>query len=243
MSETVDRHTSDDNTITILWHDIPVKTLLQRDALYEHIGTVDGGDGLRQEDLLGLHTIIIPGLQRLLAYDLLDVQAMDLVLLIDLTVDRGSDDLSFASHSDMMFSVGIDKGTETVDLDSFITGKDHRQVVGNLPTEMQATAFCKMQVDIGTEGDTSCQPVAGRNRDRSPTPLGCLVNGLLNGFRCQSLLGHLDSHRQGWEDGTFQLRHLKRSRDGRNLLGHNLRTYLLSHGLCHTGKHRKQCHA
>ena len=243
MSETVDRHTSDDNAVTILWHDIPVKALLQRDALYEHIGTVDGGDGLRQEHLLGLHTIIIPGLQRLFPNDLLDVQTVGLVLLIDLAIDRGSDDLSLAGYCDMMFTVGIDKGTETVDLDSFITGKDHRLVVCNLPTKVQATALCQMQVDIGAEGDTSCQPVAGRNRDRSPTPLGCLVNGLLNGFRCQSLLGHLDSHRQRWEDGTFQLRHLKRSRDGCNLFGHDLGAYLLSCGLRHTGKHRKQCHA
>ena len=50
VAEAVDGDTTDDDAVAILRHHVPVKALVDGDALDEHVLAVDGGDGLGEED-------------------------------------------------------------------------------------------------------------------------------------------------------------------------------------------------
>ncbi len=172
MTEAIDNHTTDDDTITILSHDIPIEPLLQRDTFHQDVLTLDGGNRLRQEHLaIVLHTIIDTISQRLftIASGLLNIKCLLLIILINLTIGRGTDKFSMTRQGYVLSPMSIDTGTKRVYLDTLVTSEYYRQVVLDEAAEVQLGTIVKLQIDIALQLNATRLPLTSGNNDSATT--------------------------------------------------------------------------
>ena len=112
MSGTVDSHAAYDNIVAILRHYVPEESLIDGDALYQHVFAVNGSHGHGQQHRTTLLAVAQPlgkGLGDI--YALLHYQVF-LILLIYLAVGRWANDASTSRQSDILGSVGINHCSE-----------------------------------------------------------------------------------------------------------------------------------
>ena len=247
MSETVYCHSSYDDILAILRHNVPIESLIQGDTFYQHILAIDRSNGLWKEHLTIMMLPVEESLfQRQFAIfaHYLNVESLLFVVLENLAVDRRPYNLSFTCDGDILSIFGIDEGSERIDFYAFVACEHYRQIVTDESAEVQCRSLCEMQIDIRFHFDTSCLPFSGRN-DYCASAFGShFIDSLLDCLGVYALRSPQEfptpfrgGGRGGVKfynglalgyDGPLQLWHLKRCRYGCNLFWHYRRSYLIS---------------
>ena len=185
VTKTVDRHTTNDDTVAVLGHNIPIEALFQGNTFHQYVFTVNRSNGLGKEDfLVVLHTIVDTLFQGLLTIlgDKLNVKCLFLIILEDFAIGRSTDELATSRQGNVVGLAGIDAGTQRIDLNAFITGKDNGQVVADESAEVQLGTVAEVQIDIRLQLNAPRFPLPGRKYHRTATGSRQLVDGRLDGL-------------------------------------------------------------
>ena len=165
--------------------------MLQRDTLHQDVLTLDGGNSLRQEHLaIVLHTIIDTLSQRLftIASGLLNIKSLLLIILINLTIGRGTDKFSMTRQGYVLSPMSIDTGTKRVYLDALVTSEYYWHVVLDETAEVQLGTIVKLQIDIALQLNATRLPLTSGNNDSATTQFRQLVD---SGLDSLAILGSM----------------------------------------------------
>ena len=222
MSVTLHCHSAYDDLRTVLRHDVPIKSLLQRHPLDEYTGAVDRGKRLGQKHGDCIPAIVDALFQWQLAHHFLDVSSPFGVETIYFTVGCRPHHLAPSCQGNVVGFVGIDECSQGVNVNTLIACIDYRQVILHTSAEVQFSPFVQVEVDVALELNASRLPHTCGDVYRATSLGGHTVDGLLYAFCLHTLTLQFHRHLPVRKSWPCQLRHLKRSRNGSNFVGHRV---------------------
>ena len=240
LTERRDANTANDNIFAIDRSHIPEGGLLERDTLQIDILAVDRAKEGRQLNRATLLTIEQTLLNRRVGVDLTIVLG---TTLADRTTLRRADEATLTRQGDILRTIGVDAGTQRVELHTGIGRKDRRQEVLHLAAKAHRRALLGVEFDVALQRDTACKPITCCERYTTSALLREAVDSLLNLLGLQTTIRCGEElHLAVGKGRLLQLGHVERSLNRSNLRRHHRSTHLPARGDVGTLGRSGQCH-
>ena len=226
MSGTVDSHAAYDNVVAILRHDVPKETLVDGDALYQHVLAVYGCHRHGQQ-----HGVSLLSVTQSLCNRFRDINAflhyqVFPVFLIYLAVGRWANDASTSRQSDILGSVGINHCSERHYVVALVACGHGRLIVFDVAAEGKHGSVAQVQAYARLQLYASASPLAVGDDNRATALPAHAVDSRLYMAGGKSSFVHLHRGRPIGKHRATDAAHVERCRDGFHLCRHVLWTGL-----------------
>ncbi len=213
-AERTDADAADHHVFAVDGGDVPESGLLERDALQIDVAAADRSEEGRELDPAAVAAVEQPFGDGRVGINVAVVLGAPRA---NRAAERGTDQPAPPRQGDVVLPLGVDAGTERIELDPRIGREDRGQKIFDLAAEAHLGALLDVQFDPAFEDEAARRPDAAAEHHATAALAGQAVDRLLNLPRTQrAVRAGLQPHVDVAEKRLAELRHIKRCLDRRN---------------------------